>query len=66
MCFSPVSCRHENRMTVVHFTVQRSGEYDEPIKSKTPMIISSGKNGTNECICVCLAVFLSIPEVHHW
>uniref|UniRef100_A0A7S3CYP3 Ribosome biogenesis protein BMS1/TSR1 C-terminal domain-containing protein n=2 Tax=Palpitomonas bilix TaxID=652834 RepID=A0A7S3CYP3_9EUKA len=34
--------RFENRMTVVHFKVQRSGEYDEPIKSKTPMVMSSG------------------------
>ena len=34
--------RHEQKWSVVHCHVQRSAEFDEPIKSKTPMLIHMG------------------------
>uniref|UniRef100_A0A7S1QYY3 Bms1-type G domain-containing protein n=1 Tax=Neobodo designis TaxID=312471 RepID=A0A7S1QYY3_NEODS len=34
--------RHEQKWSVIHCHVQRSAEYDEPIKSKTPMLIHMG------------------------
>ena len=33
---------HENQLSVVHMLVQRCPEYEEPVKSKTPLVVHLG------------------------
>lgn len=33
---------HENKWSLLHFRTQKSGEYEEPVKSKTPMLAHIG------------------------
>jgi pre-rRNA-processing protein TSR1 len=34
--------QHENKMSVIHFTVTRNSEYTEPVRSKDPLVLHCG------------------------